>query len=45
MREFVKICATGEIVEVYLRFADGIGYVGKNGVRFLFKDEYEELPA
>ena len=39
----VKILETDEIVEVYSRHADGIAYVGKNGIRILFEGQYEEI--
>lgn len=38
-----KVLETGEIVEVYFRHADGIAYVGKNGIVILFEGQYEEI--
>ena len=34
---------TGEIVEVYFRHRDGIAYVTDNGVKIIYKGEYEEI--
>lgn len=40
---YVKILETGEIVEVYHWYANGIGYITKNGIRFMKKGTYEEV--
>lgn len=44
MKQYVKVIATQEIVEVYFRHADGIAYVGGHGIKILFHGQYEELP-
>ena len=38
----VKLLSTGEIVEIYFRFANGIGYVTDNGIKFVPNGEFEE---
>lgn len=43
MKQYVKVIATQEIVEVYFRHADGIAYVGEHGVKILFEGQYEEM--
>lgn len=37
-----KLLSTGEIVEIYFRFANGIGYVTDNGIKFVHNGEFEE---
>lgn len=39
----VRIIKTGEIVKVYYVLANGICYVGKNGIVFIEDGEFEKL--
>ena len=43
MKQYVKVIETGEIVEVYFRHADGIAYVGNNGVKIIFNGQFENV--
>ena len=43
VKHWVKDLRTGEIVEVYFRHADGVAYIGKNGVVILYRGQYEEI--
>lgn len=42
LKNTAKLFSTGEIVDIYFRFANGIGYVTDNGIKFVPNGEFEE---